>query len=271
VGTSQRFGLAARGVQGPHELEPRPLAQGLIVDQRLQVADGEGGLRALEERLGSFLDRHQPELFQADGLGARPPLVRELAQRRTAPPPQRRVEGGHGVAGRRGYEAPTFDEGVLEPVGVDRGPVDVEHVPRWSVGELHAGRVAQGAPQLRQVGLEGRSRRGGWIVAPERVGQLVERDQLPPSSQQCGEQDTGRGSERSRAAGPDDVDAAEQAQVHVRQCRPGIGPAPQPWADGRPMDDRWTARVGEEPLFEAGREPADPRRDRCGSRSRTSP
>ena len=98
------LGLAARPRQRPHQQPSQAVAEAVVVDDRLEHGDGGGVLVGGDEELGQVLDRRDPQLGQADHLGSRPLLVREL-RIGLAPPQgerlgQRRPRGG-AVAGPR--------------------------------------------------------------------------------------------------------------------------------------------------------------------------
>ena len=85
----QRLGLARRAVQREHQLAAQPLAQRVLGDQRLELADelrvpagGEVGVDAL-------LERREPQLLQPRALGLRERLVGEVGERRPAPQRER--------------------------------------------------------------------------------------------------------------------------------------------------------------------------------------
>ena len=82
----QGVGLAAGAVQGEHELAAEPLAQRLVGDQALELADQLGPGAEGQVGLDPLLHADQPQLLQPGDLGLGERLVAEVGQGR--PPPQ---------------------------------------------------------------------------------------------------------------------------------------------------------------------------------------
>ena len=81
----ERFGLAPRAIQREHQLPVQPLAERVLGDERLELAD-ELAMRAGGELgVDRLLERGQPQLLQPPDLGRGERLVGHVGQRRAAP------------------------------------------------------------------------------------------------------------------------------------------------------------------------------------------
>ena len=87
--------LSARAVQSKHALGVQILAQGLLLDQRLQFGDHLAMAPGGEVAVDGELECVEPPLLQSAGLGRRE-WLRDIGQRSTAPERQRlpRCAGG---------------------------------------------------------------------------------------------------------------------------------------------------------------------------------
>ena len=68
-----------------HEDGPRPLAERVLANERLDLSDDLGVAPESEVGLEPPLERLQAELFEARNLGLRERLVGEVGERRPAP------------------------------------------------------------------------------------------------------------------------------------------------------------------------------------------
>ena len=127
----ERLGLAAAAVQREHELAAEPLAQRMLVDERLELADELGALPEPEVGLDALLQAGEAPLLQPGDLSLGPLLVGEVGERRAAPEgeglAQRRGRAGR-VAGRQ-RRAPGRRQ-LLEAVEVEPPGRDVQEVAR---------------------------------------------------------------------------------------------------------------------------------------------
>jgi hypothetical protein len=80
----ERLGLAARAVEGEHELAVRALAQRVRRDQQLELGDELAGRAAGEIRLDALLQAVQSQVIEPRAFGCREGLG-ELGHRRSAP------------------------------------------------------------------------------------------------------------------------------------------------------------------------------------------
>jgi hypothetical protein len=125
----ERLGPAARPVQRQHQLLAKPLAQWVLLDERLQL--GEQLDVEAEQEIGrdTVLERRDAQLLEADDLRLREREARELGQRGSAP----QVEGfaqlrrrEDGVAGDE--RASSLRRQALEPKHVDALRVHAQDV-----------------------------------------------------------------------------------------------------------------------------------------------
>src|SRR5581483_8030889 len=86
---SQRVGLAARPVEGEHELTAKALAERVVGDQTLELRHELAVASAAEAGLDAVLERREPRVIEATSLGGRERLAAELSERRTAPERER--------------------------------------------------------------------------------------------------------------------------------------------------------------------------------------
>jgi hypothetical protein len=89
--------LAARPVQGDHQLPAQPLAQGVLGHERLQLADQVLAAPAGQPRGEPLLDRLHVKLLQARDLALRELVEAVVGERVASPLGERRLQ-----LGRRG-------------------------------------------------------------------------------------------------------------------------------------------------------------------------
>jgi hypothetical protein len=81
----QRLHLAARAVQGQHQVCPPRLAQGVLGHERLELAHQRGMAPELQLGLDALLHHGQAQLLQPLDVQARRRLELEVSQRRATP------------------------------------------------------------------------------------------------------------------------------------------------------------------------------------------
>src|SRR5215211_391005 len=117
----QGIGLPARAVQGHQQLRPQPLPQRLVPDQPLQLGDQLPMATQPQLGLDPILQRTEPQLGQAVGLGRADVGVQEPLERPTAPQPQRLTQHQGGVLGLAvGKGAAGLAGQLLEPGRIQR-------------------------------------------------------------------------------------------------------------------------------------------------------
>ena len=126
----ERLGLPARPVEGEHQLHPERLAQRMLCRERLELADEIGVTAEGEVRGDPILERDQPKLLEARGLGLCEPLVDEVDEWGAAPETEGVPEQRGGPLGRAARElVPTLLDERLETPRVDSFGIDDELVP----------------------------------------------------------------------------------------------------------------------------------------------
>ena len=196
----------------------------MFVHECAQLCDQLGMSARREIGNEPVLDRDEAEFLEPLDLGACEIVVGEVRQRRSAPDRERLSEQDGRpcwiLLAERGL-APLAKD--VEPVEVDRGRRDVQRVPRIMAG--HDDRAvlahsAEGLAELRHVHLDavfGGLRR---VVAPERVDQLVDGDDLLPAEDEHGkERPTLAAAERDASVTVDHFEWSEDPEFHPRSLR----------------------------------------------------
>jgi hypothetical protein len=196
--------LPAGPVQREHVRRTQPLPEGVRADEPVELRDQGGVLPSGQPRLEQRLRRRQSEFRQVLRLSSEPVAVREVAQRVPPPEPGRRCEQVR--RDRRRRRARLVDEPAghehVRDVGRRRQHVS-RRLPADGVG------AAEHEPQVPHVVLQGvdGGRRGD--VAPHRLDQALDRDELADVEGQGGEHGLALGPGQCRASGPLDVDGSE--------------------------------------------------------------
>src|SRR5262245_11221235 len=81
----ERLCLTPTAVKRQHQLAAERLAQRMLADEPLELADDIAVAAELEVRLDALLERDHPQLLEPPDLGLRKGLERELRERRPAP------------------------------------------------------------------------------------------------------------------------------------------------------------------------------------------
>ena len=159
------LGLAAAAVQGEHELAAEPLAQRMLADQALQLADELAAGAKSQVGLDPFLQADQAQLVEPGDLGLGEGLVAEVGQGRSPPQLQGQPQGLGGLGGGAvGQGLASLGEQPLEAAQVDLVGEGAEQVARRP---RHQPPLGQRPPQPRHGRLErvGRARRG--VLPPQ--------------------------------------------------------------------------------------------------------
>ena len=94
----QRFGPAARAVERQHELGGEALAERMLADESLQLADQLAGQATAQVGIDPQLDRLQAQLVEPEDLGLRERFVGEVLVGPTPPQAERFAEDQGGDA-----------------------------------------------------------------------------------------------------------------------------------------------------------------------------
>jgi hypothetical protein len=185
--SGERIGLAAGAVQRQHLLATEPLAQRVLRDEAVELADHVGVAPARQVGLDALLERRQPRLLEPVRVDCERGVVREVAERRPAPQLQRRSQRlGRTRAVAGAERGATLAHQHVELLGVELVIADHERVPPPARDQpAFAERLAQPGHEVVHAAPRARGRR----VFPERVDEAIARQRLVRVQQEHGEQD----------------------------------------------------------------------------------
>ena len=261
--------LPLGAVEREHQEPPPLLAQGVVDDQGLELADQHGGVAQLQTRRQQALAGQRTQLGEPDDLGLDPRLAGVLGVRRSPPQAERVVQGADGVGGRQGrggvhgpFEGPGVHALRTEPEDV-AGPGARDHAVAASCAHLRLETTAQ----VADVGLDRPRRVGRRRLAPDAVGEPVGRDDLAAPDDQGGEHGT--------LAPPAEVDdhtvtGGRQLAEHTQaQPRLAVHLSPGSTPSRISTNSRWTmAEMGDIAALAAplrGPDATEPRRRGVGT------
>jgi hypothetical protein len=160
-------------------------------------------------------ERRQPLLVQARALTVRERARRQVGQRLTSPERQRRAEQLVSPAGLAGGErAAAFGRLPLELAQVELPRTDLDPVA-VGAGLDHRPPAVQRLAEPRDVPLERVPRGRRRAIAPELVDQALARDHSVRVEQEdCQERALFRAADRDLAAVLDDLERAEDPELH---------------------------------------------------------
>jgi hypothetical protein len=166
----QRFRLAAPAVKRQHELTAQPLAQRLLGDQRLQLADEVAVAPSGQIRIDPILQRRNLQLPQASNRGLRPSLIGEVGQRRTPPQRERLGEQCRRTSWfTSGKRLTSALRELLKARKIDllgRGPQRIAGSPRHQQRRATQLALFEQSAQLRHVPLQGSTCGGRRALPP---------------------------------------------------------------------------------------------------------
>ena len=218
---AQGLRLTSGPVEREHELPPQALTEGMVGDQDLQLADEIRMATGGEIGVDALLERDEAQLLKSGDLRLQPPLVDQVGQRWAAPQCERLVQ----LARRRDRVGQArLAAQPLKVRKVELGRTDAQDVPRRPRVEPVR---AQLRAQPRDIGLDALRGRRRRRLLPQVGEQAIGRDDL------AGVQDQNREqrplfdpSEGKRALAVDDLQRAEDAEVHLTADRTGADRAP---------------------------------------------
>jgi hypothetical protein len=158
----ERLCLPSRPIEREHQLPPQALAPGVLLDERLKLADQLIVAAIRHVPLEELLETGQTQLNETGYLDLREGLVRELGQRRS-PPQRQRIS-------QPSLLLQLLEAGQIEPIRLH--PQEIARRPR-----LHTVLPEQ-LPQARHVHLKRLVGGLGRVVLPERVDQAVARNHV---------------------------------------------------------------------------------------------
>ena len=169
------------GVQAHRQQSPTLLAQRVLAGEHLRGEDGVGRRAGPEHGLAPSLPGEDPQAVQPGCLGDRPRLGGELGIGGPTPETQRPVEQLPGRCGSEvSFARRTRDSKRQASTASTRQPNRIAR----RLADQHRGRSAgcpvrfQGAPQVRDVGLERADRLGRRFAVPQVLDQSVDRNDL---------------------------------------------------------------------------------------------
>ena len=209
----ERIRLAVAAVEREHPLLEEPLAIRVLCGDRFEL--GDDGVVAAAGELGvvAKLERAEPQLLEALGLGRAPDLLRQVGERRPAPDRERLAQVVGRVVGAASLESrPAAIEGALEAVEVELVLADDDPVAA-------AGRLdplgPERAAQPVHIDLQRLDGGCGRCLPPEPVDELLGRDHAPPVDEQQREQAAlFRRSERGRLVVEQCLNRPQNAELH---------------------------------------------------------
>ena len=167
---AQRFGLAARAVEGKHQLAPEPLPERILFREPFELTDELSGLAPVEIGLDPLFDRRCPQLLEAGDLSLGEGLEGEIGKRRATPQFESLAELG---TPRLRLERASCGYELLEASEVDLTRRNVQLIARGlrddDIGANHL-------PQLRDEVLERGRRSPRRPLSPEEVHESIGRD-----------------------------------------------------------------------------------------------
>jgi len=178
---AQCFGLTPRAVEREHQLAAQALAQRMLTDQCLELANKRSASPERKIRVDSILQGGHARLLQTRQLALGERFIDEVRER-LAPPQGQRISQAPGRAARVARKRPaTFGDQRLEPMHIDVGPIGIQHVAARA-REHHA--FPERLAQLRDVHLD-RLRGGcGSALPPQLLDQAIARDDLTGMQEQ---------------------------------------------------------------------------------------
>ncbi len=226
----ERVPAAPGVVQRPHQLPRRPLGQRIGPHDGTELDDQLGVPPEFEIGVDAGPVHGEAEVFE---LG-RPQRVGHAPER--GPLPQReRLGEQRGRDLGRGDRSPV-QQGV-RAVDVDPVGVDVEPVPRRGGEDAGAVELPQDPPQVRDVAVDDRPDGRGRVVPPERVDDVVERDDLARFEGEHREQTAHAGTaDRDGVVAVDELNGPEQPEPdrgHARAHLPGVHGLPASPSPGK--------------------------------------
>ncbi len=184
----ERVGLAARAVEGEHEVGVQALAVGMLADQRLQLGDRLPVAPEGEVELQPVLERGQPHALEPRALAGGAAEQLDVGQRQAPEQVEAGAQlrrGAFLVAG--GAQAAGVVQVALEALEVQRPGRQLDRIAARPGHDRLA--LAELLPQLGDVHLQRLGGGGGRVVAPQLVDQAVRRDDaVAVLEQQDGEQ-----------------------------------------------------------------------------------
>ena len=215
----ERLGLATGAIQRHHELTPETLTQRMVDDEAFELTHDGTRLPERQSRFEQVFDRDQPKFFESHRVASRPVEIGELVERRASPQPSALPSSSTTSAAVSPRCSPrTRPANRAASMRVGRSLQEVAGCPGKDV-DLGRERLAQPG----DIALDGGDRRRGRAVAPQRVGEPVDRHHRRAVREQDRERHPGlRPADRDHGPGPPDLERPENPheQFHASSIVP---------------------------------------------------
>src|SRR6266545_5120692 len=243
----ERVGLAAAAVEREHELAAQPLAERVLGDEGLQLADELAVAAPREVGVQPVLQHGDPQLREPEQLALGERLVAEVGKRVAAPQRQCLAQPRRPLLGlvgppRRHHQR--LEAGQVQLAGIDPQPI----AGRVGPDPLRAEQLAQRG----DVAVQRRRGAGRRRLPPERLDEPVGADHLVPVQEQHRQQGALLRPPRGEVAvAVEDLERTEDRELH---CTPilacvsaalggrhrRVSPSPDPLAseEGAAMTDQ---------------------------------
>ena len=210
----KRLRLAARAVEGEHELSAEALPQRLGRHERLQLRHQLAGAPEGEVGLDPLLQADEPEPLEPADRRLREGFVTDVGEGGPAPEREGVAErGGCSRCFASGERQPPFLEEPLEATGIDRFRREIQHVPgRHRADDIGPQRLAQAR--------DGDRERAPWTQArPEVLDQPVARHHLTRPKRKKNKQRTRLPAREGNLAAAVVLDFERAEQTDVNHCQ----------------------------------------------------
>ena len=210
----QRLGLAFTPVQRQHPQPVQPLAQRVLGQQRLDLADHLPMATGGEVRAQCQLRRRQPQLLQPPDLRRRERLVGQVGQRVATKQRQRLMRRAAPVATRLHHEP-------LEAAHVDELGIDAQLIAAPMRDDLRRAVGRQHATQPPHIGLQHLRRARRHLLTPQPLDQALRRDRaVRVQHEHRQHRALLRAAERERAIADARFEMAEHTNLHDASGQP---------------------------------------------------
>ena len=182
----ERGGLTPGAIEREHQARDQPLTQRVLLDKRLELGHQLGTVTEHELGLEPRLKRAQPQLLKPLRVSFERFAIEQIAPGRPTPQRERECQlAERGLIVKALSRRPRASDESLELVGVEFARFDVQQVAaRLAFQTVMAEELAQSV----DVCVERLSGARRWPLPPERIDQVIARDDFVVVQQQHREQ-----------------------------------------------------------------------------------
>jgi hypothetical protein len=203
---------AASNAAGEHQVLPQPLPEGVVVDERFELAEGVLLATGGELEPDPVLDRPQAELAEPRDLALERGESVQVGERRAAPQSETVTEHTRCTRGLLS-ETSRLAQQRFEPRCIDLVRFDAEEVPGWATFDPLGAECSSEVVDVRLDRPAGPVRR---LLSPQPVDQRVDRDDLVRAHEEmCQDGSLLRAAERHRPLRAIDFERTQDAEVHA--------------------------------------------------------